>query len=191
VAVLGALVLSYASARGEVQRGTAEVERLQQEVGAAEQRVERLAGLQTTRDRLGRQLADLEPARARRYQALELMRSLSEGAAGEIVLSNFSLKPDQPLLIHGSGPDPTAVADLQAFLTRSPRVSSVTLDRVDRFVSPTAVAARRVTRGKKVLESAAPEPVHEAVNFTMTVHLWTERIAKGKRSALRAPGAKP
>ena len=187
IATIALLTMSYLSAKANVARQGLRKTLLQKKLDVAELDAKQATSFVEERDRLRAKLVTLDPTRARRYAALELLRTISEGANQEIVLSYFALRPDQPLLLRGAAPNSAAAADLQAYLLKSPLVTRVSLDRVDRVQQPQGGPALRRLRQKET-QGAPKVKQEERVNFIMTVHLWTEKAPKQKR--LIAGGAR-
>jgi type IV pilus assembly protein PilM len=152
----------------------AEVAVLERRAKAAEKTQAQAKRLTGQRDRLRAELAVLEPARARRYASLELLRVLSEAAPPGVVLTSFTQRPGQPLEIQGTAPSSDAVADLQAALARSRLVTRVSLGHADQML------VRSQTR-----PGAAAT---EAISFSLTIHLWTERVSPPRASTLARAG---
>ena len=168
--LLAALLLVLGMASGYVfaERGIARLERRVTELKeraktAGEQRAY-AEGLLTERARLRDQVDALEPARVRRYVALELLRSIALYAPEEVVLTHFLLRPQEPLVIRGTAPDSAEVADLQQVLAGAPLVTDVSLTTVDRRVSG--------------------DDVSGPASFSLQVALWKESKSVGAASAL-------
>lgn len=120
------------------------------------------------RDRLGEQMASLEIVSVRRYTALELLRAIAVYGPQEISLSSFTLRPEQPLELRGTAAGSAAVAGLQHALGLGPLVKRARLTSIER------VAGRGQT------------PDH--LNFSMQLHLWTEKEAEPRGVSLRRQG---
>lgn len=193
VAMVAAVVLSYLSASSNVQRLTKGRDKLKKTLDAQEAAAAKVLAATDRCRGLEGDVQALQPVRASRYQALELLRAITEGSGGEIILTNFHLRPEQPLLIRGTAPDLTTVADLEAYLQKSPLVTSTNTDRIDRPRTPglsMTPMARRSGRVRPPAEGAAEKPSAGRVNFAMTIHLWTEATAKTKRrTTVKLPGA--
>jgi len=185
--VIALLTMSYLSAKANVEQQGVRKTLLQKQLDVAKLEAKQATAFVEERDRLRTKLATLDPARAQRYAALELLRTISEGANKDIVLFYFALRPDQPLLLRGTAPNSAAAADLQAYLLKSPLVTRVSLDRVDRLQQPQGGPAVRRLRQKETKEAPKVKQ-EERVNFIMTVHLWTEKAPKQRR--LIAGGAR-
>ncbi len=153
--VVAAMIALYVSSARDVGNLQADVEarRAGGELAAARQ--ERARAILSERDQLRTRARALELIQVRRYAALELLRTIALYAPQEIVLTHFTLRPDQPLQIRGTAPDSTVVADLQQELGRSPLVSRASLTSV----------VRVSTRGRTA----------DRLSFTMELQLWTEQ----------------
>jgi type IV pilus assembly protein PilM len=178
VAMVAAVVLAYFSARASVQQWTTVKEGREKTLEAQDKRTAKVLAATDESRSLEQDVEALQPVQASRYQALELLRAITEGAGGQVILSSFHLRPEQPLLIRGTAPDPTTVADLQAYLRKSPLVTSISVDRID-TPRTSSLPARR--SGRVTQPGAAESPAGGRVNFAMTVHLWTEAAARAKR----------
>jgi len=162
--VVAAVALGYVNVQRQIDRGEAEKISLTRQVEIEEQNQAYAVGLARERDYLRQQRETLDQTVLRRHTALELLRTMSLYAPKEIVLTRFTLRPEQPLIVRGNAPDSATVADLQVALARSPLITRVSLERADR--TSDALASRgRPPRGS---------PSSEQVTFTMTAHLWTE-----------------
>lgn len=120
------------------------------------------------RDRLGEHMASLEIVSVRRYTALEVLRTIAVYAPQEISLSNFTLRPDQPLELRGTAADSAAVAGLQHSLGLGPLVKRARLTSIERVAG----------RGQAA----------DHLNFSMQLHLWTEKEAEPRGVSLRRQG---
>ncbi|MFB3880241.1 MAG: pilus assembly protein PilM [Armatimonadota bacterium] len=138
---------------------------------------------------LSRKLAELEPQQAkaqallaerasleaeadslqivpvRRYAALELMRAVAMYAPKDIVLTHFTLRPEQPLELRGTADDPLSVAELQRTMGLSPLVKSASLTGIDRVSGRAGVGQRQT--------------------FTLQLKLWTEKEPESRAVSLR------
>lgn len=162
--VVAAVALGYVNVQRQIDRGEAEKISLTRQVEIEERNQAYAVGLARERDYLRQQRETLDQTVLRRHTALELLRTMSLYAPKEIVLTRFTLRPEQPLIVRGNAPDSATVADLQVALARSPLITRVSLERADR--TSDALASRgRPPRGS---------PSSEQVTFTMTAHLWTE-----------------
>lgn len=220
VAVLAitALALAYVSQARSVKRQQVALRDLQRRAKVAEQQQAQAQQVIEERDALKTHLEIVQPAEARRYAALELLRTISQAAPRWVILTHFTMRPGQPLQVQGTAPSSNAVADLQAALGRSRLVTSVSLDRADQVVVTRAMPSfqpapeggkpapgmnrqiirqrpqRRTTTGqapppRAVAPPPAVQKTSEEVSFTLTVHLWNEqRIA---RSTAIASGVAP
>jgi type IV pilus assembly protein PilM len=187
VAMVAAVAFSYFSASASVQHGTEVKGEREKALEARDKKTGKVVAATDECRGLEEDVQALQPVQASRYQALELLRSITEGASGQIILSSFHLRPEQPLLIRGTAPDFTTAADLQAYLQKSPLVTSITLDRIDRPRTP-GLPARRSGRVSQP-SAEAEAPAGGRVSFAMTIHLWTEAAAKTKRrTTVRRPG---
>jgi type IV pilus assembly protein PilM len=184
--VLVALVAGYVVEARAIGRQRAHVKTLQQEEKVAGKQEEQANLVLDQRDGLSQELDELQPAQARRYAALELLRTISENAPTGLILTHFTWRPGQPLVIQGSAPSSDAVADLQVALGRSRLVTAVSLDRLDQTVVQTEstpapagvarVSGARRTGGVRGARAAGPTVTQVlGVSFSLTVHLWTER----------------
>ena len=117
------------------------------------------------RDRLAEQMKSLEIVSVRRYASLELLRAIAIYAPQEISLSNFTLRPDQPLELRGTSAGSAAVAGLQHALGLSPLVRRASITGIERVAGRTPAADR--------------------LNFSMQLHLWTEKEAEPRAVSLR------
>lgn len=183
LALIALFASSYTLAKASLARQVVQMGKLKKAQVVAKLESTQAEGFVATRDRLRAKLDTLDPVRARRYTALELLRTVSEGADKDIILSYFALRPDQPLLLRGSAPSSAAAADLQAYLAKSPLVTRVSLDRIDR-VQPGQAGGppiRRLRQREKDEKGEKAKAKDERVNFIMTVHLWTERAPKPRR----------
>jgi hypothetical protein len=165
-AILLAMIAVYGASARHVKRLQTGVERLRTKAEAAAVQQTKAEVVLAERARLEDQAKSLEVVRVRRYAALELLRTIALYSPKEITLTHFTLRPDQPLLIRGTAPNSTLVADLQHELGLSPLVTRASLTSADR------VAARRKTTSE--------------LNFSMQLHLWTER-QPGPRATSIAP----
>ena len=152
--VVLAITGAYLFAARQLTLRKASVDRLKEQEQVADARREQIEALRAERNRLRGQLDSLADAQIRRYTALELLRAMALYAPDEVVLTNFTLRRDQPLEIVGEAPNAGQVADLQNLLAESPLVREVNLRSWDR---PTG---RRSTA--------------DEVRFTMRARLWTE-----------------
>ena len=165
-AILLAMIAGYGASARHVKRLQTDVERLRTKAEAGAVQQAKAEVILTERARLEDQAKSLEVVRVRRYAALELLRTIALYSPKEITLSHFTLRPDQPLQLRGTAPNSTVVADLQHELGLSPLVTRASLTSADR------IAVRGKTTSK--------------LNFTMQLHLWTERKA-GPRATSIAP----
>jgi type IV pilus assembly protein PilM len=189
---LVALITGYVLEARALGRRRVEVRALERQAKAAEGQSAAAKGLLGERDQLGQDLEDIQPAQARRYAALELLRTISEFAPKGVVLTHFTLRPEQPLVIQGTAPNSTAVADLQAGLASSRLITRLSLDRVDQStpVSLYGLAASRA-RNRPAVRGGPPMAAQQPdqVIFSLTAHLWTERASASGNRNPRAPGA--
>lgn len=162
--VIAAVALGYVNVQRQIDRGEAEKIDLTRQVEIEERNQAYAAGLARERDYLRQQRETLDQTVLRRHTALELLRTMSLYAPKEIVLTRFTLRPEQPLIVQGTAPDSATVADLQVALVRSPLITRVSLERADR------TSDARLSRGQP---SRGPGP-NAQVTFNMTAHLWTE-----------------
>lgn len=198
VAAIAALAVGYVVEARAISRQRDRAGLLQQQAKAAEKQQAQAKQILDERDAMKNDLQVLQLAEARRYAALELLKTISEFAAPGTLITHFTLRPGQPLQIQGTAPDSSAVADLQAGVARSRLVTSVSLDRADqvtvtRSVPVTGPAARQASveqgnrpgarkgvKTKPRTKPGQPPPVimrpstTSAVSFTLTVHLWIE-----------------
>lgn len=176
--LVAAVALGYVNVQHRVARGEAEKRSLTGQLEIEQRNQAYAAGIARERDYLRQQRETLEQAVLRRHTALELLRTMSLYAPKEIVLTRFTLRPEQPLILLGTAPDSAAVADFQEGLKRSPLITRVSLQRADR--SGQAFASRgRPARG--------PGP-DEQVTFNMTAHLWTEAEPGTRPRSLTSTG---
>ncbi len=189
LALLGLTTWSYFTAQERVQTLRRADTAAKKVVQAVDAKTHAAAELDQTMADLTRDLRELEPARARRYAALELLKVISETASPDIILTRFALRAEQPLLVDGIAPTPAAAADLQAALLRSPLVTRVSLDRADQVLS---LQSSPYSRAPRPTPTSAGAPAETRVNFTLTVHLRTEKAPKAKRTLGGAvEGARP
>ena len=164
MAVVVAMAAAYLLAAREVGAREGAVNDLRRHAKIAEEQRTQAEALRAEQERLHKQLASLELVRARRHAALELLRSIALYAPDEVILTHFTMRPDQPLDIRGTAPTSTIVADLQQALGRSPLVTEVSLTSAD----------RTTPRGQP----------GDVVSFTMRVKLWIEREATARAPSL-------
>ncbi len=200
VAAIAALAIGYVVEARSIGRQRDRARLLQQQARVAEKQQAQAKQILDERDAMRKDLGVLQLAEARRYAALELLKTISEFAAPGTLITHFTLRPGQPLQIQGTAPDSGAVADLQAGVARSRLVTLVSLDRADqvtvtRSVPVAGPAARQASSEQSKRAGARkgvglgtkprtkpgqPEPVimrpatTSAVSFTLTVHLWIE-----------------
>jgi len=92
--------------------------RKEHDVAVAESKRARAAAEE--RDGCARGSTHSYPSGARRYGTLELLRTLSEGRTERSSFPTSALRPDQPLLLRGSAPNPRRRPTLQAYLASRP-----------------------------------------------------------------------
>jgi type IV pilus assembly protein PilM len=204
--VLAALLAGYLFQARALARQRARVNALQEEARGTDKEQEQAKRVLDERDALRQQLQDLHPAQVRRYTALELLRTISENAASGVILSRFTLRPGQPLVIEGTAPSSDAVADLQEALSHSRLVTRVSLDRVDQSVVATRSSQaeaetqpRRASVRRLQRTGDRPGPVRMApaptevmlVSFSLTIHLWTEGETGATPAARASLGGGP
>lgn len=187
----GLLAMGYTTTKRTVKQLRGRRAALAAEVRTKEVETKKVQELEGTVARLSADLRELEPAHARRYVALELLRTISEGANPGIIITSFQLRPQQPLRLQGTAPAMGAAADLQAVLLRSPLVTRVSLDQVERLAQGgrTLPAFRTQPAGRAPAGDAAAGP-EARVNFFMTVQLRTEKAPKVKRTPGAARGGR-
>jgi hypothetical protein len=110
-------------------------------------------------------MKSVEIVSVRRYASLELLRAIAIYAPQEISLSNLTLRPDQPLELRGTSAGSAAVAGLQHALGLSPLVRRASITGIERVAGRTPAADR--------------------LNFSMQLHLWTEKEAEPRAVSLR------
>lgn len=174
VAVAAALVGSYVTQGRALVDQRAAVQLLQRREQQAEKIQAAMKKLVSERDRLRKDLEVLKLPRLRRYASLELLKLISESAPPGVLLTHFTWRPAQSLVIQGTAPTLEAIADLQAGLARSRLVTQVALDRSDQT---TLASARGLGAGGP-----------EVVAFSITVHLWTERQVASRAGGLAPTG---
>ncbi len=195
IVLAGLLTLSYTGTKKEVAglraahvKAAAQLREAEQKSGFVQQVQDQLAKL--TSD-----LTELQPAQVRRYVALELLKTISEGADPEIILTSFQMRPGQPLQLRGTAPNAAAAADLQAALLRSNLVARASLDRVDLLGNGALAVPRPIPplgrspmgRGRPPM-AAGQEGSGGRVNFMMSVQLRTTKSPKTHRQAARGGG---
>jgi Tfp pilus assembly protein PilN len=164
--VVAGMVVVYLMLAGNIQRERIEVESLRKKSEAAAVREKEADAVLTERANLKTEADSLEMVRLRRYAALELLRTIALYSPKEIVLTSFTLRPDQPLQIRGTAPSSSMVADLQHSLEQSPLVTNASLTRADRI--------------------AARGQIRQELDFTMEARLWDEK-EPGPRAAATTP----
>jgi len=167
-AVLLAMVALYLASSHSVSRLEATVRDLRTQSDAAAAKQVNAEAVLAERARLEGQAKSLELVHVRRYAALELLRTIGLYSPKEIVLTHFTLRPDQPLQLRGTAPNSTFVADLQHALGESPLVTEASLTGADR-------ASRRGVTSDRL-------------NFTMEARLWTEPKAAARTASIRPWG---
>ena len=168
LAVVGLGVAGYfVTARG-LDRQAAEVARLEAEAKKAREIQAAGNALLERRDALQQQWDALSVTQARRFMVLELLRTMSLYGPADVTITQFTLRPGQPLEIRGSAPTLASAADLQAALTTSPLLTQVALERAE--------------------TTQATATSKEEVVFTLRAQLWTE---KKPRPESAAAGAAP
>jgi Tfp pilus assembly protein PilN len=165
VAVLALMVVLYLTASGEATRRKVLVERLEQDSKRLSKQQEKAKEVIAERERLRAQAEALQIVKVRRYASLELLRTIDFYAPKEVVLTHFTLRPDQPLELRGTAPNPGVVADLQHSLQQSPLVREAKLNAAD----------RTTVRGKTGV----------SVNFTLQLKLWTQQEPEARAVSLR------
>ena len=186
LALAGLLALSYTDAKKDLAKQRAACLTATRELKKAQEEAAPVQKIEDQLTKLTGDLNELQPAQMRRYVALELLKTISEGADPEIILTSFQMRPGQPVQIRGTAPDEGAAADLQAVLLRSDLVAHASLDRVDVPLGPGSSSARRALpplgrgatqKGKApvVERQAASGP---RVSFMMSVQF---RVAKAPR----------
>jgi type IV pilus assembly protein PilM len=198
VVAIAALAVGYVVESRTLGRQKGKATQLQRQARTAELQQAQARKVLDERDAIRKDLQLLQLAEARRYAALELLRTISESASPGVLITHFTLRPGQPLQVQGNAPDSGAVADLQAGIARSRLVTAVSLDRADQvavtrpvpYAGPAASEvdagqrnrspAKRSTRTSPRAKPAQPPPAAmrpvttSAVSFTLTVHLWIE-----------------
>lgn len=167
-AIIVAMVALYVSSARGVERLEAQVKDLRAKAEASAARQVDAEAILAERARLEGQAKSLEVVRLRRYAALEILRTIGLYSPKEIVLTHFTLRPDQPLQLRGTAPNSTFVADLQHQLGVSPLVKEANLTGADR---PSRKGASE-----------------DILNFTMEARLWTERKAAARPASIRPSG---
>jgi len=167
-AVLLVMVALYLLTSRQVAAQRIEVARLSDKVKRTEPQLANAKAILKQRDRLAEQMQSLEIVQTRRYAALELLRGISFYAPKDIVLTHFTMKPEQPLELRGSAGNLVEVAALQHAMGLSPLVKTSSLAGMDRVSSQGRVAER--------------------ISFTMQLHLWTERETQPRAISLRRQG---
>jgi type IV pilus assembly protein PilM len=147
--------------------GRAAVASLQAKERKAAARADQAQSLLDRRDTLEEQLETLREVQVRRYAALELLNTIAFYGPKNIVLTNFTWRPDQDLQLRGRAPQSAVVADLQSALGESPLVTRVTLSGAD-----LVPAGRRATG--------------EYLSFSLDIDLWTEAARKTEADSLRS-----
>ena len=110
-------------------------------------------------------MALLREVQVRRYAALELLNTIAFYGPENIVLTNFTWRPDQDLQLRGRAPQSAVVADLQSALSESPLVTRVTLSSAD------LVSGRGATG--------------EHLSFSLDIGLWLETARQTEARSLR------
>ncbi len=165
VAVLVLMVTLQLLTGRQVAAQRIEVARLNAQVKRTEPQLAKAKAILQERDRLAQRMQSLEIVPIRRYAALELLLAISFYAPKDIVLTHFTMKPEQPLELRGSAGAPVEVAALQHAMGLSPLVKTASLGGIDRVSSRGGMADR--------------------LSFTMQLHLWTEREAEPRAVSLR------
>lgn len=168
MAVLALMVTLYLAAAGEAGKRQTLVTDLKQRSKAVAKQRNSAEKVIAERDRLRAQAEALQIVRVRRYAALELLRTIDFYAPKEVVLTHFTLRPDQPLELRGAAPNPGTVADLQHALEQSPLVREASMTTADRTTA----------RGQ----------AGEKVNFTLQLKLWTQQEPEPRAASLRPGG---
>jgi Tfp pilus assembly protein PilN len=164
IAVLALAGLYLQTLRAADER-RAVVASLQGQEEDAAARADRAQSVLDKRDTLEKQLEALREVQVRRYAALELLNTIAFYGPENIVLTNFTWRPDQDLQVRGRAPQSAVVADLQAALGESPLVTRVTLSGAD------LVSGRRATA--------------EYLSFSLDIGLWIEAARKTEAGSLR------
>jgi type IV pilus assembly protein PilM len=144
------------------------VNALRARLKSAETQRARAQAILSERDRLAEQMKSLQIVSVRRYAALELLRAIATYAPQGISLSQFTLRPDQPLELRGTAADSAAVVGLHHALGLSPLVKRASLTGIERVAGRGHAADR--------------------TSFTMQLHLWTEKEAEPRAVSLRRQG---
>lgn len=168
-AALAAIVAigGYLLAAAGLARREAMVVGLQERVQIAEQQEVQVREAADELGRLRTQLQMLQPQKARRYLALELLRTMAFYAPDDVVLTHLTLRSNEPVEIRGTAPTTVEISELQGALALSPLVTRVGLSQATR---PSA-------------RSASDDPM----TFTLKVHLWSQPQARVRTAALEAP----
>jgi type IV pilus assembly protein PilM len=138
---------------------------LQAQTTAAATRADEAQTVLDERDRLRAQTELLRKVWVRRYAALEILKTIAFYAPEDVVLTNFTWRPEQALEIRGRAPNSAVVADFQSAVAESPLATRVSLSGVDR------VSGRRGT--------------DEHLSFNLEVDWWTEADRTVAVSSLR------
>ncbi|MBN1461857.1 MAG: type IV pilus assembly protein PilM [Armatimonadetes bacterium] len=165
--VIGVLALAglYLQTLRTVDARRAEVASLEPKEVAARERAAEAQSLLDERDRLEEQMAALRKVQVRRYAALELLNTIAFYGPENIVLTNFTWRPEQDLQLRGRAPTSAVVADLQSAIAESPLVTRVDLSGAD------LISGRKTT--------------DEYLSFSLDIALWTEGTAKAESGSLR------
>jgi Tfp pilus assembly protein PilN len=138
---------------------------LQAQTTAAATRADEAQTVLDERDRLRAQTELLRKVWVRRYAALEILKTIAFYAPKDVVLTNFTWRPEQALEIRGRAPNSAVVADFQSAVAESPLATRVRLSGVDR------APGRRGT--------------DEHLSFNLEVDWWTEADRTVAVSSLR------
>jgi len=177
---IAGVACGYVSQARAVSREQVQVRVLEKRSKLAEQEQARAKQVFDQRIALTQDLQIVQPAEARRYAALELLRTISESASKGVILTHFLLRPGQPLQIQGTAPSSDAVADLQAALGRSRLVTTVNLDRADQVTVTRAVPGARPAPSLASQQPAGPRP---AKNRQTTLYGRQFKTVPGKNPA--------
>ncbi len=191
----GLLTLSYVDTKHDVAALRRSYAKAARELQVQERKAGPVQQVQDQLARLGNDLGELQPAHVRRYVALELLKTISEGADPEIMLTSFQMRPGQPVLLRGTAPSAAAAADLQAVLLRSKLVARASLDRVDlplgagSLPQPLPPLGRGVGGKWRPGLAARPEGSGSRVSFIMSVQLRATKAPKTHRPRPGVGGA--
>jgi type IV pilus assembly protein PilM len=157
VLVIAGAAFGYVSQARAVSREQGQVRVLEKRMKLAEQAQAQAKQVFDERAALTKDLQIVQSAQARRYAALELLRTISDSAPKGVILTHFLLRPGQPLQIQGTAPSSEAVADLQAALGRSRLVTTVNLDRADQVTVARSVPGARPAPSLASQQTSQPQ----------------------------------